>query len=116
MRFTILLTIITLLLFSAFGINRVHIQKHFAEKAFEKYIAEQGISVSNIERKEMKWDDRRKSYTVMVHYKEDPGLRYDYRHNKFMKRSIKLVVSQSDEFNDEPVTPIEKGMKYPPLD
>lgn len=105
-----------LLLFSAYGINRVHVQKHFVEKAFEKYIAEQGISSSNIERKEMNWDIRRKKYFMMVHYKDDPGFRYDYHHRKFIKHSIKLVVSKSDEFNDEPVTAIEKGMKYPPLE
>lgn len=116
MRFTIILAIIALLLIGATGFNRVYIQKHFAEKAFEKYIDEQGISSSNIERKELKWDKRRKSYFMMVHYKDDPGLRYDYRHNKFMKRSIKLVVSQVDEFSDEPVNLIEKGMKYPPLE
>ncbi len=51
MRFTIILVISVLLFFSAFGIYRVHIQKHFAEKVFRNYISEQGISSSNIERK-----------------------------------------------------------------
>lgn len=115
-RFTIFLAIAVILLIGAFGINRVHIQKHFAEKAFEKYITEQGISSSNIERKAVQWDKRRKRYTVMVHYKDDPGFRYDYQHRKVSKGSIKLVVSKSVGFNDEPVTPIEKGMKYPPLE
>lgn len=116
MRFTIILAIITLLLFCAHGIYRVHIQKYFTEKAFENYISEQGISSSNIERKEVHWDKRRKRYIVKVYYKDDPGFRYDYHYRKFSKRSIDLVVSQSDEFNDEPVTPIEKGVKYSPLE
>lgn len=64
----------------------------------------------------MNWDKRRKRYFMMVHYKDDPGLRYDYHQQKFYKHSITLVVSKSDEFNDEPVTPIEKGMKYSPLE
>ncbi|KXH80880.1 DUF3139 domain-containing protein [Sporosarcina sp. HYO08] len=115
MRFTIVLFLIALLVLGWHGFS-ARGQWDLAEKEFEQYIEEQGISKSMIDQKKIKnisRDGRR--LIVMVSYKDDPGFRYNYYYTKNNSRPMYLVVSEGD-FDKVKVVPTEKKMKYPPLE
>lgn len=89
------------------------IQKDFAEKNFQKYIAEQHISLDNIQSKTVIWDYKKGEYIIRVIYKDDNLNIYEYMCNPKrtqQRYNTALIVSKTSDNSSS------DNFKYPPLE
>jgi hypothetical protein len=76
---TISITLLILLLSSILAFS-FPLQRMLAEKTYQVYAAEQGVSADDIESKKFLKDLKFGGYIIMVTYKSDPINRYEYHY------------------------------------
>ena len=72
--------VILLLLVLLVWLYQFPVYKAFAQQRYERYAAEQGIPISDIETKRVFKDYLQGGYIIDVTYKSDPEHRYEYQY------------------------------------
>lgn len=90
-------------------------QRHYAERTFEAYTQLQGVDPNSFLSVTYRKEYTQNSYYIVVHYKEAPGLRYQYQY--FFKNQMgtsrndahRLLMSKIASITDH------SSLIYPPL-
>lgn len=70
-------------------------QRHYAERTFEAYTQLQGVDPNSFLSLTYQKEYTQNSYYIVVHYKEAPGLRYQYQYffkNRWGHHAMMLIV------------------------
>ena len=89
-------------------------QRHYAERTFEAYTQLQGVDPNSFLSLTYQKEYTQNSYYIVVHYKEAPGLRYQYQYffkNRWGHHAMMLIVyvEQNCSITDH------SSLIYPPL-
>lgn len=99
--------IIFLLIIASYLIISFPIQRYYALKHFNEYIALQGTSIENIESERKYKDNKIGGYAFKITYKDDPEHQYEYLYSFKRKKMICIVYNLSN-------SGVETG-KYKPI-